>query len=185
MINFSFGEESSALSASDVRLHQNPEDWIYGAVRDGEMSLIVREFDWSTTSLGPLRNWPNCLKCALSMCLTSQFAIVLMLGPDQLLVYNDAYRQYCGNKHPGKFGQPGRIFWPEMWDEIGPVIESVIKTKVATWKSDHLLPSNRWNYIEESYWTYSYSPIISEDGTKVAFYCVEYLCYPFLNLICD
>ncbi len=153
---------------SDTRAHFHGDDWIYGAVREGEMSRLIRAYDWSATELGALRNWPMCLKSALSLCLTSHFSIVLWIGPEKRIVYNDALRQYCGNKHPERFGQPGSYYWHEMWDVIGPMIDSVMKTKVATWMYDHLLLSTRWNYTEETYWTYSYSPIISENG-KYAF----------------
>ncbi len=145
--------------------NSNKDDWIYGAVLDGEMSRLVRSYDWSKTELGALSNWPMCLKSAISMCLTSHFVICLYLGTtEKRMVYNDAFRHYCGNKHPDRFAEPGRIYWHEMWDVIGPMIDSVMTTKVATWMSDHLLKSTRWNYTEEAYWTYSYSPILSEDG---------------------
>ncbi len=128
------------------------------------MSRLIREHDWSETSLGPLNSWPMCLKSALSMCLTSHFSMVLWLGPEFLTLYNDAFRPYCGNKHPAYLGKPGSEYWHEIWNVIGPMIESVMQTKKATWMYDHLLVSNRWGYIEETYWTYSYSPILSNDG---------------------
>ncbi len=154
-------------------IHSIENDWIYGAARDSEMSRLTRAFDWAATELGPIRKWPMCLKSALSMCLTSHFSIVIWLGPERRIVYNDAFRLYCGNKHPERFGWPGRNYWYEMWDVIGPMIDSVMKTKVATWMCDHLLLSNRWNYNEETYWTYSYSPIIAEDGNSASCMCSD------------
>ena len=131
------------------------------------MGKLIREYDWSKTSLGPLSNWPISMKCALSMCITSNFAMVLWLGPEFLCLYNNTFRKYCGNKHPEYLGTPGRIYWHEIWDVIGPMIESVMNTAKATWMYDHLLVSNRWGYTEETYWTYSYSPILGQDGIYV------------------
>lgn len=139
------------------------DDWIFGTVIDSEMARLVRNFDWSKTSLGALKDWHICMKSALSMCMTSNFAMVLWLGNEFLTVYNDAFRSYCGNKHPTYLGRPGSEYWHEIWHVIGPMIESVMHTGKATWMTDHLLISNRFGYSEETYWTYSYSPILSPE----------------------
>lgn len=143
---------------------QREDDWIFGAAIDSEMGVLIRNFDWSKTPLGPLKDWHICMKSALSMCLTSNFAMVLWLGREFLTVYNNAFRQYCGQKHPHYFARPGSEYWHEIWDVIGPMIESVMKTGKATWMTDHLLVSNGFGYTEETYWTYSYSPILSPGG---------------------
>jgi signal transduction histidine kinase len=141
------------------------DDWIFGALRDtSEMCCLIRAIAWEDTSLGPLSSWPLCLKSALSICLTSRFPVAILLGSDSLFLYNDAYRPRCGHKHPALLGAPFREFWPEIYDILGPRVAGVMKTGVATWKMDDLLVMTRWGYHEETYWTYSYSPVLSPEG---------------------
>ncbi len=131
----------------------------------GEMAERVRTFDWSNNPVGPVAEWPQSLKTAVSICLTSRFPIVLWWGPDLRLLYNDAWRPVLGQtKHPQALGSPGRDIWPEIWHIIGPMLEGVLATGQATWSDDQLLPLDRNGYLEEAYFTYSYSPIRDEGG---------------------
>src|SRR5687768_18384945 len=59
----------------------------------------------------------------------------------------------------------GRAFWTDIWDAIGPQIEQVMTAGVATWHEDQLLPIERNGRMEEVYWTYSYSPVLDDDGS--------------------
>lgn len=132
----------------------------------GEMKRLFREKDWAPTPLGPLEAWPAPLQTALGIALSSRFPMVLWWGPEFRMLYNDAWRPVLGtSKHPQFLGEPGRNAWPEIWDVIGPMLQSVIETGEATWVNDQLLILNRDNYFEETYFTYSYSPIHMPDGT--------------------
>ena len=79
-------------------------------------------------------------------------------------IYNDAYLPLLGNKHPALL-RPGDQVWGEIWDTVGPMLDSVLRTGQATWSEDLLLPMDRHGYWEETYWTYSYSPLHDDDGT--------------------
>jgi PAS domain S-box-containing protein len=130
----------------------------------GEMGALMRSFDWSATPLGPPEDWPHSLRTAVSICLSSRFPIVLWWGPDLRLLYNDAWRPALGAlKHPA-LAKPGREVWREIWHIIGPMLEGVLATGQATWQDDQLLPFDRYGYLEETYWTYSYSPIHLDTG---------------------
>ncbi|MBF6592063.1 MAG: GAF domain-containing sensor histidine kinase, partial [Ktedonobacterales bacterium] len=130
----------------------------------GEMAERMRALDWSQTPLGPVEDWPQPLRAAVNICLSSRFPIVLWWGPDLRLLYNDAWRPALGAlKHPA-LGKPGREVWAEVWHIIGPQLESVLATGEATWSDDQILPMDRYGYVEETYWTYSYSPIRLETG---------------------
>ena len=83
----------------------------------GEMAPLVRETDWSKTSLGPIGGWSQSLKFASEMVLASAFPMTLRWGPDFVLLYNDAYRPILGDKHPWALGRPGREAWSEVWDQ--------------------------------------------------------------------
>lgn len=130
----------------------------------GEMGLLMRSMDWSTTDLGSFENWPQSLRTAVSICLNSRFPILIWWGPSLTMLYNDAYRPILGDKHPRSMGQRGKECWPEIWDIIGPMLQSVLDDGVATWSENQLLLLNRSGYSEECYFTFSYSPIRDETG---------------------
>ncbi|WP_342165391.1 ATP-binding protein [Methylobacterium sp. SD21] len=130
----------------------------------GEMGALMRSMDWSQTTFGPVETWTQALRSAVSICLTTRFPVVLYYGPDRALIYNDAWRPVVGDKHPGSFGRAGTEVWAEIWDIIGPMFDTVFETGEATWSDDQLLPLNRFGYVEECYFYYSYSPIRGERG---------------------
>jgi hypothetical protein len=132
----------------------------------GLMGELMAAFDWAASPLGAPATWPASLKTALRISLASRFPMVIWWGPELRLLYNDAWRPALGAlKHPRALGRPGREIWPEIWDVIGPLLEGVLATGVATWEDDQLLVLDRSGYLEETYWTYSYSPIWLESGT--------------------
>ncbi|MBE7199030.1 MAG: response regulator, partial [Parafilimonas terrae] len=130
----------------------------------GEMGALMRSMDWTRTSFGPVSGWSQALRSAVSICLTTRFPVVLYYGPERALIYNDAWRPVVGNKHPWSFGRAGTEVWAEIWDIIGPMFDTVFQTGEATWSDDQLLPLNRFGYVEECYFYYSYSPIRGEGG---------------------
>jgi len=130
----------------------------------GQMGALMRTVDWSKTSLGAITHWPQSLRTSLSICLASRFPIVLYWGPDYTVLYNDAYSTILGSKHPRALGQRCRDCWAEVWDTIGPMLDSVIATGEATWSDDLLLPLERFGYPEECYFSFSFSPVRIETG---------------------
>ncbi|MEC4814448.1 MAG: ATP-binding protein, partial [Scytonema sp. PMC 1069.18] len=130
----------------------------------GEMGATIRAFDWSQTPLGTIETWSSSLRTATSICLNSRFPMVIWWGKELVLLYNDAWKPILGSKHPQALGKPGREVWEEIWDIIGRQLEGVLTTGEATWSDDFLLPVDRHGYIEEAYFTYSYSPIFLETG---------------------
>ncbi len=129
------------------------------------MSARMRALDWSSTPLGPVEGWSQSLRGAVSICLTSRFPIALLCGPEFVVLYNDAYIPILGRKHPGRaLGRPGREAWAEIWHVIQPMLEGVRTTGQATWSDEQLLVIDRAGYLEEAYFTFSYSPIGIEAG---------------------
>ncbi len=131
---------------------------------DGEMARLLRAHDWEASGLGCPDAWPAELRTAARLCVTSRFPIVIWWGEDLRLLYNDAYVPALGErKHPA-IGRPGREVWGDIWHIVGPQLQSVVETGIATWSTDVLLPMDRSGYLEETYWTYSYGPILLEGG---------------------
>ncbi len=155
-------DQSDALVVADSWTRPTAEALFGGG---GEMGERIRALDWSATPIGPMEHWPQSLRTALNICLNSRFPMVLWWGPELVLLYNDAWRPCLGaTKHPQALGRPGQEVWPEIWDIIGPQLNSVLATGQATWSDDLLLPMDRYGYTEETYYTYSYSPIHLETG---------------------
>jgi PAS domain S-box-containing protein len=126
---------------------------------DSIMHAAVHALDWSTTALGPVADWPAALRTATSLCLDSQFQIAIAWGPDLVYLYNDAAIPIFGAKHPWALGRPVAEVWPEAWDTVGPMLQSVLASGKATRGDDLLLLLERKGFVEECYFTFSYSPI--------------------------
>ena len=107
----------------------------------------------------------------MSICLNSRFPMLVWWGPELVMLYNDAYRQLIGGKHPAALGQPGRECWPEIWHVIGPMLDAVLARGEATWSEDLMLPLERKGFAEECYFTFSYSPIRDEAGEVGGVFC--------------
>ena len=138
----------------------------------GEMGQLMREHDWSTTRIGTVSSWPQSLRTAVSICLASRFPIIIFWGIDLVQFYNDAYRPILGmTKHPEALGQEAKDCWPEIWDVIGPMLYGVLSSGEATWSENQLLLLDRNGYVEECYFTFSYSPIRDETGGVGGVFC--------------
>ncbi len=139
----------------------------------GEVSALMRGMDWSRTPLGPAEQWPYALRSIVRVLLTSRYAMWMGWGPQLTFLYNDAYAAMTlGAKHPWALGRASSEVWPEIWPEIGPRIEKVLKTGEATWDEALLLFLERNGYQEETYHTFSYSPLSDDDGTVRGHFCV-------------
>jgi len=139
----------------------------------GALGQLIREFDWAKTPLGPIDGWPQSLKTVVRMLLTSRFAMWMSWGPELTFFYNDAYaRMTLGKKHPWALGKPSRQVWAEIWNDIGPRIQKVLESGEATWDEALLLFLERSGYREETYHTFSYSPLSDDDGKVAGHLCV-------------
>ncbi|MGK5112562.1 SpoIIE family protein phosphatase [Geodermatophilus sp. CPCC 205506] len=139
----------------------------------GEVGRAMAERDWTQTPLGPPEQWPSELRNVVRIVLTSRFSMWAAYGPELTTFYNDAYKHdTLQAKHPWALGRPAREMWSEIWEDIGPRIQSVLDTGIATWDEDLLLFLERSGYPEETYHTFSYSPIDDPDGRPQGMLCV-------------
>ncbi len=133
-------------------------------IGESEMASLMRRKDWAKTSLGPVEGWPEALKVAVRILLTSRFDMWLGWGPDVAFLYNDAYRPTLGSKHPASLATPTKELWAEIWPDIEPLIRQVYEQGEATWSEALLLMLERNGYVEETYHTFSYSPVFDDHG---------------------
>jgi signal transduction histidine kinase len=93
-------------------------------------------------------------------------------GPELTFLYNDAYARILGAKHPAALGRPTREVWQEIWPEVEPRIEQVMSTGKATFDEALPLFMERHGYLEETYFTFSYSPLPDDAGRITGNFCV-------------
>jgi PAS domain S-box-containing protein len=140
---------------------------------DHEIGRDLAVVDWVSTPLGPPEGWPQSLRTAVSILLSSRFPMWMAWGPDLTFFCNAAYRRdTLGRKYPWALGRPASQVWQEIWPDIGPRIHSVLATAEATWDEALLLFLERSGYPEETYHTFSYSPLRDEDARVVGMLCV-------------
>jgi signal transduction histidine kinase len=151
----------------------SPVDEVFAG--GGPMGALARRTDWAATPIGPVEDWPQSLRTAVSICLASRFPMVIWWGDDLIQIYNNGYRPFLGIKHPQSLGQPAYECWAEIWDVVGPLCEHVRATGESTWSEDLQLLMERFGFTEETYFTFSYSAIRDEAGDVggILVTCVE------------
>jgi PAS domain S-box-containing protein len=139
----------------------------------GEMGARMRAHDWASTPLGPVEQWPQSLKTAVRILLTSRQAMFVWWGGELINLYNDAYKAIVGGKHPEALGQPAAEVWREIWDQVGPRAETAMRSNEGTYDEALLLIMERYGYPEETYYTFSYSPIPNDQGGSGGIICAN------------
>ena len=160
---------SGQMTADDWAAHV-PKTLGHGG--GGHMGEAIREFDWSKTPLGPISHWPQSLRTVVNILLSSRYAMWMAWGPELTMLYNDAYRPTLGIKHPWALGTRASEVWSEIWPDIGPRIETVLGTGQATYEEGLLLFLERSGFPEETYHTFSYSPLADDEGRICGMLCV-------------
>ncbi|WP_454049263.1 PP2C family protein-serine/threonine phosphatase [Cellulomonas sp. Marseille-Q8402] len=134
--------------------------WFRRVTAGSATGALAREVDWAATPLGAPSMWPTALRVTVEMCFATRFPVLVTWGPELTMIYNDGYRDMLGSdKHPGAMGAPLREVWKEIWDDLAPSVDQVVEHGTPTWAVDQHLAMHRSGFDEETYFTYSYSPI--------------------------
>src|SRR3954447_4157543 len=150
------GDADSPMSTGNGKL-----DFLAGG---GEMGKLVRSMNWSRSPLGAIDTWPQSLRTAASLCLASTFPISMAWGPNHVQIYNDGYWPICGAKHPHSLGQDFRACWASAWPVIGEAFESAELGETRFLENQRMF-LDRNGYLEETFFTFSFSPIRDENGS--------------------
>src|SRR5215470_18332526 len=140
---------------------------------DSDMAARMRCFDWNATSIGPSHRWPQSLRTAVRIMLTSRQPIWIGWGKDLIYFYNDPYKSIIGGKDAWALGQPAAQVWRELWDDIGPMLAKAMTGDEGTYVEEQLLIMERHGYREETYYTFSYSPIPNDEGGVGGIICAN------------
>jgi len=147
-------QENSTVTGSGIR-------FLCGG---GEMEKLIREYDWSRTSLGDIATWPQSLRTAANICLSSPFACLILWGREMVRIYNNAYAEMLGNMHPALLGSKGKEGLPEVWNRIGHILEAAFVKGESANLVNQLFVLNRFGRDEECYFSISISPVFNENG---------------------
>ncbi len=138
----------------------------------GEMGTLMRSHDWSQSTLGPVETWSQSLKTGIRIILGSRYPMFIWWGQDLINFYNDAYIPVLGKRHPAALGQPARDIWGgDIWHLVGPLADDVLNHGKSSWNEELLEIMERNGYPEETYFTFSYSPIGTDDGSVGGIFC--------------
>jgi PAS domain S-box-containing protein len=140
--------------------------------RGGEMGARMRAFDWTRTAVGPPQLWPQSLKTIVRVMLDSRYAMWMAWGPELTFFCNDAYLPTVGIKRDWCLGSRSDLVWQEIWPDIGPRIQHVLNSGEATWDEALQLFLERSGFREETYHTFSYSPVYDDDSVIAGMLCV-------------
>lgn len=130
---------------------------------EGEMVDLVRNKDWSKTPIGNFEAWPLSLRNTVSFCLASNFSINIIWGPHHTQIYNDGYRILCGEIYPSALGEDYPMTWASAWSSLGGPFDRALEDKTSYLETERMF-LKRNGYLEETFFTFSMSPIYNENG---------------------
>ncbi len=136
----------------------------------GDMGVLMRRHDWSTSRLGDPETWPQSLRTAVSLMLNSRYPMFIAWGPSLAFLYNDGYVPIFGAKHPHTLGLPFAEVWSDIWEDIRPLVETAMSGE-ATFNENFHLVMDRNGYPEDTWYTFSYSPVRDESGDVAGMFC--------------
>src|ERR1700759_5521887 len=136
----------------------------------GKVGALMRSHDWSASPLGHPSAWPQSLRSVVGLLLESRFPMFVAWGKELGFLYNDAYAEILGEKHPRALG--GRFYdiWSEIWTDISPLIDAAMAGEASFRKNLPLL-MNRHGFDEQTWFTFSYSPVRDEQGRVAGMFC--------------
>jgi PAS domain S-box-containing protein len=140
-------------------------DQLLSVNHKSELAALIRGFDWEKTALGPLERWPAHVKTLTSVALSSNLAMVMLWGAKGVMIYNDAYAEFAGGRHPRLLGSDVLLGWPEVADFNAHVMEAVFRNgQTLAYRDQHLVLA-RSGIPEDVFLNLDYSPILDDAGT--------------------
>jgi PAS domain S-box-containing protein len=136
----------------------------------GAMGALMQAFDWSATSLGTAGGWPQSLKTAVSLALRARQPMFIGWGPDFISLYNDGYIAILGAKHPRALGRPMGEVWSEIWDELRPLNEAVLRGESHSFENRPFDLAGRESE-GPSYFSFTYTPLLDDHGRVAGIFC--------------
>ena len=134
------------------------------------MAALMRSHDWSRSPLGAPQDWPQALRSVVGLMLDSRVAMFVAWGAELGFLYNDPYAEILGTKHPRALGNRFQDIWSEIWSDIRRLVDAAMAGD-AIYREDLPLLMNRRGHDEQTWFTFSYSPVRDADGTVAGMFC--------------
>ncbi|MDB5614196.1 MAG: Signal transduction histidine kinase [Devosia sp.] len=134
---------------------------------------LINDFDWSANALGPIAEWPESLRGAVRLMMLASTPMVMLVGERGILIYNNGYAQFAGNRHPEVFGMPALEAWPEIAEFNRTIIERGLANESWALRDQELL-LNRHGQLEACWMDLHYSPLVGVDGLSMGTLCIVY-----------
>ena len=137
---------------------------------DSGMAARMLSIDWSASPLGEPEQWSGSLQAAVTLMLGSRFPMFIAWGEELTFLYNDAYADILGAKHPDALGRAFKRIWCEIWSDISPLVDRAMAGE-AVWQENLPLRMNRHGHYEDTTFTFSYSPARDDGGAVAGLFC--------------
>lgn len=134
----------------------------------GETAGIIATYPWQKTPLGPICDWPHYLRNTCSLILRSPVPMVTLWGEEGIMIYNDAYSEFAGGRHPELFGSPVRKGWPEVADFNDHVMRTCLAGRTLAFRDQELTLYRHRGQPEQVWMNLDYSPLVDDEGRPVA-----------------
>ncbi|HEX8529733.1 MAG TPA: PAS domain-containing protein, partial [Cytophagales bacterium] len=131
----------------------------------------MRTYDWDQHPLGPPRQWPESLRTGVRMMLHSGYPMFIWWSADLYMFHNDAYAPTLVGRHGEALGAKARQVWADVWGQLGGVVEDILAKGTTFYAEDMLVIPERKGFKEETYWTFSYSPMPDDAGKVNGIFC--------------
>ena len=131
------------------------------------MGALIAAFDWGGTPLGPMAAWPESMTATLALMLRSQVPMVMLWGPEGVMLYNDSYAVFAGKRHPSGLGQPVHVAWPEVKAFNDHVLAQCLAGRTLSYKDQEFV-LHRTGEAEQVWIDLDYSPVLDAGGMPVA-----------------
>lgn len=134
--------------------------------KGGEIGKLLSAIDWNVTSLGSISTWPQSLRTALNISLTSPLPMIVFWGENFIQLYNDAYCLLWKILDPKlSLGQPASEVEGELWNYIYPCLQTVFTTGETAKILNQPLQIERDGDVKTCYFSFTSSPIWTETGS--------------------
>ncbi|VVP82523.1 Sensor histidine kinase RcsC [Pseudomonas fluorescens] len=127
------------------------------------MAERIRAFDWSGTELGKIDSWSRSLSSSVQLMLASPLPMVMLWGRAGYMIYNDAYSQFAGGRHPYLLGSPVELGWPEVAEFNRHVVDTCLAGGTLSYRNK-VLVLLRDGVPEDVWLDLYYSPVANDEG---------------------
>ena len=132
---------------------------------------LISDYDWSSNPLGPIQQWPESLRGGVRLMMLASTPMVMLVGPQAILIYNNGYADFAGDRHPEIFGMPALDAWPEIADFNRSIVERGLALESWALREQELV-LNRHGQFESGWMDLHYSPLVGEDGQSMGTLCI-------------